>query len=936
MSKMVLVSILMLLFTNSLTHAEGAGKTAILKGRLYNSTTKAPLYDVKVSVTSLNIVTTSDGEGNFSITEVPLGKQTLVFTGSAIAEYSMSVVVDKDIVELGDISITPSDKIAPSDNTEIPTIAIEDNNANQDDDGSSAQGSSGLFIAGQDPFLYTTSNTFGQYYFKPRGISNNELQVNGIIIDNLEKGYSNWSQLGGLNDVLHGRNITYGLKPSAYAYGDISGSTYIDATAADQRKGNTLTYTRYNRNYRNRAMFTHNSGLSKDGWAWSVSGSRRWAKEGYTPGTFYDAYSMYGAISKVIRRGQFNLTGIAAPTKRGRGLNATEESYKITNDNQYNAAWGYQGGEKRNSRVVDIFQPIVIANYTYRPSDRTRWNTAIGVESGKYKSSTIDFYNAYSPRPDYYRNLPSYYLTQVPPLTGIGNDVRAQLLAHPDQMQINWDRLYNDNYTNIETINNVDGIAGNSLTGKRSLYVLSNYVDKLTKFSFNSNIEHAQNENLTFTGGLRLVSQQNENYRQIADLLGGDYFLNTYQFLSNTNAGNQNYAQNDLNHPNEVIRKDGIYGYHYTQKNNQGDVWGQAVLVFNNVDLFAALNAGYTSFSRDGKMRNGLFPNNSYGKSSDHNFFTHKSKAGVTYKLDLNNALYVNADYTTEAPLMSNTYISINTRDFTINDPTTIKTRTIETGYMYKSRKMNMRITGYASDVKDHTILKRFFYDDLGTQTFVSYIMNKVSTRSTGIEFSSNYKFNSVWSITGVAAVGQYFYTNAPLVNVYLDNDPTVNTTAHKVYIKNYYVSAGPQSVYSLAVNSRPGRWNFTVNFNYMDRNYIDIYPDRRTSTAVALLAQNSQQWNDVITQQKMPAAFTTDLYISRAFSTGGISKMLHRNTSLFVSLGITNLLNKKDIKVSGYEQLRYDFTNRSPDKFQNYYDYAFGINYAANITFRF
>lgn len=916
--------------------AAQTAKTAVLKGKTVNSVTDRPLYDIKVSIPAINVSVTTNGEGVFTLSELPYGEYMLVFSGNGIVGYSMNVSVNEDIEDIGIVYIAPTEKAQPTDNTEIPTITVEDNTANQDDDGASSTSSSGMFVAGQDPFVQASTYSFGQYYFRPRGVSNYELQVNGIVIDDLERGYSSWAQLGGLSDVLHGRSVTYGLQPSSYAYGGPNGTTYIDATAADQRKGNTVTYTRYNRNYRNRAMYTHSSGLMKNKWAWSVSGSRRWAEEGYTPGTYYDGYSFYGAASKVIGKGQLNFTGIYAPTVRGRALNATDEAYELVGDNQYNPAWGYQNGEKRNARVMDVSQPIFIANYTYRPSEKTRWNTAIGFETGRTKSSTIDFYNAYSPNPMYYRNLPSYYYSQVPPLTAIGDMVKAYLIANPGALQIDWKKLYEANRMNTMTIKNVNGIAGNDVTGKQSLYVLGNYVDQLQKYSFNTNIEHSQNEHLTLMGGMRLVVQQNENYKQVEDLLGGDFYVNTYQFLNNLNALVPEYAQNDLNTPNRLIYKGDKYGYDYILRNKQGEAWGQAVVVANKIDGFAALNIGYTSFNREGLYRNGLFPNNSFGKSEEHGFLTYKVKAGLTYKINLHNALYLNADHSREAPLMSNTYISAATRDFVINDPTTIKIGTVEAGYILKTHDLNMRFTGYVSDVKDNTIIKRFFLDDPAYNAFVSYVLNRVSSRSTGIEFAAAYRLTSVWSVTGVAAVGQNFYTSRPDVNIYQDNDPTMATRSHKVYINNYYLASGPQSAYSLSVNCRPGRWNLNVSCNYFDRNYVDVNPERRTSAAVDQVAAGSPLWNAILQQQRMPAAFTTDMYISRAFSTSRISKALHRNTSLFVSLGINNLLNNKNIKVAGYEQLRYDFVNRTPEKFQTYYDYAFGLNYSANISFRF
>lgn len=931
-----LLGVLLLLLISQVMFAQ-TRPLAIVKGTLINAGTRSPLYDIKVTIPELNVSTLSNGEGAFSISDIPYGDYKLVITGASVLDRTLDLHVNADILDLSDLLLTPSDKVMPADNAEIPTIAIEDNNGNsQDDDASIAQGSSGMFLAGEDPFVIAATYTFGQYYFKPRGVNQNELQINGIAIDDLERGYTSWGPISGLNDVLHGRNITYGLQPSGFGYGDLNGLTYIDATATEQRKGNTLSYSRYNRNYNNRLMFTHSSGLLKNGWAWSVSGSRRWAKEGYTPGTFYDAHSAYAGVSKQIGKGQINLTAIGNSTVRGKALNAAEESYELANDNQYNPAWGYQEGKKRNSRVADVKQPIIILNYTLRPSDKTRWNTALGYQFGPSKNSTIDFYNAYSPRPNYYRNLPSYYYAQSPQLTAIGDSVKAFLQMHPELMQVDWNGFYQANYKNTETMHDVDGIAGNNVTGRRSLYILSNYVDKLSKTSFNTNIEHAANEKLTIAAGLRAVSQKNENYRQAADLLGGDFYVNTYQFLNNQNLGNQNYAQNDLNHPNKLIKKGDKYGYDYIQTYNQGEIWGQATGTLTRFDLFGALNLGYTSFFRDGKMRNGLFPDHSYGKSEALNFLTYRAKGGITYKIDLHHAIYANADYTAEAPLMSNTYISIATRDYTVSSPTTVKKQTTEIGYVLKTRKIHARVTGYVSDVRDNTIIQRFFYDETGSNAFVSYILNKLSTRSTGLEFAANYKMSSLISFTAAAAIGQYFYTNSPDANIYLDNDPTVNRKAHKVYISNFYVGGSPQSIYTFAVKLHPKRWNVNVNFNYIDRNYITIYPERRTAAALDLVPRNSALWNSIVDQEKLPGAFTTDLYISRPISTHGLSKALHRSTSIFLSVGITNVFNKKDIKLSGYEQLRYDFENRSPDKFSNFYDYAFGTNFSANLTFRF
>jgi len=60
------------------------------------------------------------------------------------------------------------------------------------------------------------------------------------------------------------------------------------------------------------------------------------------------------------------------------------------------------------------------------------------------------------------------------------------------------------------------------------------------------------------------------------------------------------------------------------------------------------------------------------------------------------------------------------------------------------------------------------------------------------------------------------------------------------------------------------------------------------------------------------------------------------KRSVLNISLSVANLLNNTDIINSGYEQLRYDFTNYNPDKFANKYIYGMGINFSLNISLRF
>jgi hypothetical protein len=927
--------LLSVLFTSALfALAAPAGKGGVVKGRVTSSFVKTP-SGVLAAIPSLGLESECNSDGTFTITNVAAGNHFLVISGAEIRPDTFSITVsDGEITNMGNIEAKPGDVIG-GDKIEIPTITLDDMSG-QDDDNSTAtsQSTSGFYVGNQDDFLYTAAVVFGPFRFRPRGYDNSDVLINGIPLQDLETGYASFSLIGGLNDVMKNRTMTYGLRPAENSFGTVKGSTYISATAADQRKGTHVSYQLSNGTNQNRIMLTHNSGQNKKGWAFSLSGSRRWAKEGYIPGTFYDGYSFYGAVSKSTKKGQFNLTTFGTPNRRGRATSEIDEVFEVTGNHYYNSAWGYQNGEKRSALVNNLFEPSVIANYTHRPSDKLRWNTSLGYQFGYYKRSNIDFYNGANPSPTYYRNLPYYYLYGVTnPSQAAASALTAQYQQNPDLLQIQWDRLYNSNYINTQTINDVDGIAGNNVTGKRSIYVLRDEVNDKSKISFNSNVTYAATEDLTLDGGVIVVSQKDEYYKQITDLLGGDFFVNYNQFAAQQNPGVPSYVQNDINKPNQIIKKGDKYGYDYIMRALDATVWAQGKYSISHLDVFAAAEYGNISFNREGLMRNGLFLDNSFGKSPTHNFSVYRTKAGLTYKIDARNAVYINAGYFNDAPRIDYAYISARTRDYVVDGIKPYTTKTMEAGYSLRSSLVNMRITGYATDVVGNTLIKRFWNDDPAFQSFVNYIMQDVNTRSIGTEFVANVKISSRLSATGVAAVGQSFYTNRPAVSIYQDNIPSNTPIVRDVYLKNYYLGVGPQSIYSLALKYATGKsWFFNLSGNFMDRNYIEVNPDKHTQLASDMVDPASKQWNDIYSQERLPSAYVVNASIGKSADITKWYKGLKRRTMLNVNLSVNNLLNNTNIKLNGYEQLRYDFPNQNPYKFPNKYSYAYGLNYYLTI----
>lgn len=824
-----------------------------------------------------------------------------------------------------DTSIVQDGKDAMGDN--IPVISLDENDMQ---DGS-AQNVSSVLGAGRDPFLSAASFHFNSVRFRIRGYDADlfSTYMNGVPMENLDNGFTPYGLWGGLNDVLRNRDQIHGLKANPYAMGDIGGMTYFDTRASRQRKQTSFQYAASNRNYFNRIMFTHSTGLNRKGWAFTLSGSRRWAEEGYTDGTYYDGYSAFLAVDKKFNdRHLLSFTGIVTPTENGRQGASVQEMLDIAGDNFYNPYWGYQNGKKRNASVAKTTQPVFILSHDWKINDKMSLSTAAAYIFGKRSVSGLDWYNAADPRPDYYRYLPSYQLDssfRAQQLDMMKNDVNLR--------QINWDNLYNTNYGSVQTIQNANGIPGNTVTGKRSRYILENRVINTSRFNFNTTLNANLNEHVDFTAGGSFQYQKNHYYKEVEDLLGGDFYIDLNQFAERDFATDPNANQNDLNRPNRLLGVGDKFGYNYDIDIKRAAVWAQTIVKFRKVDFFISAEHSYTNFFRTGNVRVGLFPENSYGKSKVQNFYNYTFKGGATYKIDGRNYLFANGAYMTRAPFFENAFIAPRTRDAIQDDITSEKITSAEAGYVLNAPKLKVRLTGYYTQMRDQMNVLTFYHDEY--RNFVNYAISGIDKDHYGVEFGVDAKIYKGLSLNAGASIGRYYYTSRQNATVTVDNSAAI-VSKDLIYSNNFRVPT-PQEAYTIGLDYRsPKFWFLNVNFNYFDNMWLDYNPLRRTEGAVSGVDPSNPLWNSILGQEKLKSQYTLDAFAGYSWLMNNRFKNMKRRTFLVFNVGVNNILNNKDIVSGGFEQLRFDFAEKNVNKFPARRFYAYGLNYFASIGIRF
>jgi hypothetical protein len=811
----------------------------------------------------------------------------------------------------------------------IPIVSIHETN-------DQSQGSdfiSGILTASRDVFVSTTAFTLGPLRFRIRGLDGiySHVYINGVPVNDIENGRVSWNVWGGLNDVLRDRDIHVGNALTSYGMGSVGGISNMNVRAGNQWRQTRISTAISNRNYRHRLMFTHNTGFLDNGWAFSFSGSLRYAHEGYIEGTSFEAYSYFVGVEKRLSSTQFlSATLLGSYMNNGLPGGSFQEMYDLAQTPFYNPNWGYQNGVKRNARVRKTHQPMLFINHDWKISSKTKWQSAVAVQTGRTGVTALDWYNAPDPRPDYYRRLPSFAFDphQKDKLTSLfQNDEHFR--------QINWDQLYHINQQSIETIENVGGVDNQYITGKRSRYIIEERRSDIHRVHLNTILHHNINQQWHIATGGYLQVQQVNYFKTVNDLLGGDFYVNLNPFAERDIPNNQVINQHDINRPNRILTVGDRFGYDYASLSLSGEWWAQVHYRNSQWEHYVAGSMGISSFKRIGFVQNGLFPEQSLGHSPAHSFLLPLLKAGTTFKINGRNYIVSKITAGNVAPQFRNVFVSPRTRDQVASNLRSEALASMELGYWYTSPSLKLRMVGYVTQINHQIRTQSFYHDE--KRTFVNHTLSGLNALHSGVEIGSEVKLSSTLTTSFVAAISDNRYTSRPTAEITVENNPSLLTETQKVYLKHFFVSGSPQQALSLGLNYRsPKYWFINLNVNWIDGFYLDPNPIRRTSEAVSGLEYGSLDWKKVLYQEKLPSAYTVDLFGGYSIK---CSKYWHRSPPsafLYLNVGVSNILHNLNVITGGFEQNRFDFQTKDVDRFPPRYFYQFGRNYFINITYKF
>lgn len=944
---------------------------SIVKGVVKIAGTSEPAVGAVVTLQGQKSSAVTNAKGEFEIEAATSGDEVLTILQEGYDVRSKAILISNvATLDLGELVLISKEVTVKEALTEEMFASMADIEFD-DEDGLSSQSVSGVLYARGDVFSGAVGYTFSPVRYRIRGYAQSyeSTYINGVNFNDQERGRFNYSSLGGLNDASRNKEVVTSYTPNNFAYGNLGNSTNIDMRASNFAKGTKLGVSGSNRSYWLRGYATYGTGIMDNGWAIAASVAYRWAHEGIQEGTFYNSGGYFLSAEKIFNpKHSLSIVTFGSPTERAGSSALTQETVDLTSI-YYNPYWGYQNGKKRNSRVVHTYDPTLILSHDFKISETQRWKTGFGMHYSMYSNSALTFYNASDPRPDYYRNLPSYQTdgkwryddtmgqfvadmsaTNMELYNSIGDLWKSRDIG---TTQINWDDLYRANYAN----NAING--DNPLSMAR--YMIERRHNNLFETALNSVYKQTfDDDKLTLVAGIDAKYTKGIHYKTVDDLLGANQWVDIDPFSDRdiadlaenvglTQAEIANVRQNDDDNINRVVKEGDVFGYKYDINVYKASAFAHNDWNFNHWQFYYGLKATYSLFNRYGYMENGraVYLSKllsmragepvkviSKGAGVNHSFIDPSIKAGVTYIFNGNNRLTANVLAETRAPLASSYYISQRISDRSVDVlyqntgnalldyyGTSEKLLSYDLSYIVTYPRVRARLSLYRTRSLDGIETNGYYNDEY--RTFINQVMIGVDKVYQGAELGASVKLNSSFTLSALFALNDSHYTDNSQGIESAENGMKLDGESlelkDNVLIKDLKVASGPQLAANLKLNYfHPKMWFADISVSYFDKNYLGISPSRysqglmtgtRADGSTPKLVYTEEIKNVMTAQESL---VSKNIY-ERFMVDVSIGKMLYLKggRALNINLSISNITNNTGMKTGGYQTGRIPTVNR-------------------------
>ncbi|GAB3342892.1 TonB-dependent receptor [Marivirga atlantica] len=789
----------------------------VVTGQVVDGDTNEPLPGANVVIQGTSIGTTTDIEGNFSL-PVPTKSITLEIRFIGFKPYSISlnsddskklgkINLESGIEELSTIEVVASriTRDQPFTYTEVAKKKIQEDLGSRDLP----------MVLNTAPSVYSTNQGggSGDARLTVRGFNNQNVgvMINGVPVNDMENGLVYWSNWDGLGDAASSIQVQKGISPVNLAVPSVGGTVNIITDPATRSEGTMIKQEVGSWNF-SKTTISHNTGLINDKFAASATVVKK-TGDGFAQGLYTDSWAYYMGLSYQINdKNKIEGYVVGAPQTHGQNLYAQNiaryshdfarslDSYDPAAFNQYREAGrdfnqnyggvnptysGSQYYEMYKERTTErqspyyimerenfYHKPQVNLNYFMNISEKLQWNTVLywsggkGGGSGTFGSVATDY-----------------------SFNGMG--VRQ------------WDDEIAQNTGNIDSTYSTSEYAS---TG-----IMRNSVNQQDTYGAITKLFYDVNESLSVQIGLDARTASIYHWREVRDLLGGDYYT---------------FTGNDFDtSPNQYMKRLGDkIDYHNVNTVNWLGAYAQGQYQTERVNIF--LMGGYTGVKYD---YTDFFTQDDNGNELNivtDNLPGYQVKAGFTYNFSRYFNAYVNGGYISRNPIFD--YAIDDGDGVAYDSPENEKITTFEFGAQYAfTNTFVINAAFYNTSWADRTITRNVRQQN-GDEDFL--FIGGLEQIHTGLELEASFKPIKQLRFDAGASFANWYYANdvSATYTTYEDGSPVEED--FNLYIKDLKVGDAPQSQFFITTEINPiSNLSFKIDYRYYDRFYSNFDPLTRT-----------------------------------------------------------------------------------------------------------
>ena len=800
-----------------------------ISGTVTSTESGEKLVGANVYVKGTSLGAATDVDGNYTIAAVKAGTYTVVcsYIGFETIEENIDLTNNLELnYSLKDyqfsLNVTVLADRAKERETPVAFSNIDKKQMEQQ------LGSQDIpMILNTTPSVYATQQGggAGDARINIRGFNqrNIAIMINGVPVNDMENGWVYWSNWDGVGDATSSIQLQRGLSAVNLATPSIGGTMNIITDPTAQKFGGMLKQELGNDGFLKTTLRANSGKMGK--FAFNLSLVKK-TGDGLINSTWTDAWAYYAGLSyEINENNRLELYANGAPQRHGQNLYkqnaATYDStyakdklgYSIEDvgnfveqGRKYNQNWNtvnssYKGQQWTTSlwafspdgSAQDRYDPGFLnerENFFHKPIVNLNWYSKLSKKVSLY--TTAYWSGGIGGGTGTYGDL---YRRDAEGNLG-GEDYKFYYGKGP------WAWDWN------ETINANQGPAGDYYVDKtpitkadgESIGILRNSRNNQNTYGLISKAYWKVNDNWKTSVGIDWRTAEIDHYREVRDLLGGDYYVFDGNEFDTTPESQKKRLGDKIDYHN-TNTVDWFGGY------LQAEYSKDKLTAYGTVG-YSTIKYGYT---------NHFMKNASGGElvTTSDMISGYQLKGGASYRFTGTNSVYFNAGYVSKVPIFD-AVINDQNGDLINKDNELFTSFELGTNNKFAEGKVNTDLNLYFTDWGNRTITMNDF--DVFTDDEGLFVVYGMDSRHMGVELEVNWMPIQLLRFDGVISYGSWEQTNNPDVD-YKDYGAS-NDSSFTIYLDGVKVGDQPQSSLVLGASVFPIKgmsvqllWKYYANY---------------------------------------------------------------------------------------------------------------------------